>query len=34
LGDKFARLEFEKPALDPVALRLELVHLAEKARRV
>jgi putative heme iron utilization protein len=33
LGDKFARLEFEKPVLDPVALRLELVHLAEKARR-
>jgi putative heme iron utilization protein len=31
-GEKFARLEFEKPALDPVALRLELVHLAEKAR--
>jgi len=29
---KFARLEFDKPVLDPVALRLELVHLAEKAR--
>ncbi|MFO0993940.1 MAG: pyridoxamine 5'-phosphate oxidase family protein [Hyphomicrobiales bacterium] len=28
----FRRLEFEKPCLDTVSLRLELVHLAEKAR--
>ncbi|MBL8908884.1 MAG: pyridoxamine 5'-phosphate oxidase, partial [Rhizobiales bacterium] len=26
------RLEFEKPCFEAVALRLELVHLAEKAR--
>ena len=28
----FRRLEFEKPCSDTVSLRLELVHLAEKAR--
>ena len=28
----FKRLEFEKPCFDAVSLRLELVHLAEKAR--
>lgn len=29
----FRRLEFEKPCLDAVSLRLALVHLAEKARQ-